>query len=102
MAESFMGRADGAGIDLLMDVPLQVSVELGRRRMLVAEVLKLGPGSVVELAKASGEPLDIYVNDRLVARGEAVMIGERYGVRITEIEPAGDRVRGISGEEGLR
>ena len=76
---------DGAGIELLLDVPLQVSVELGRRKMTVAEVLKLGAGSVVELSKASGEALDVYVNDRLVARGEAVMVGERYGVRISEI-----------------
>jgi flagellar motor switch protein FliN/FliY len=76
---------EGAGIELLLDVPLQVSVELGRRRMTVAEVLQLGTGSVVELSKASGEPLDVYVNDRLVARGEAVMVGERYGVRISEI-----------------
>ena len=83
---------DNSGIDLLLDVPLQISVELGRRQMPVSEVLKLGPGSIVELSKASGEALDIYVNDRLVARGEAVMVGERYGVRISEIHVARDRM----------
>jgi flagellar motor switch protein FliN/FliY len=76
---------DGPGIDLLLDVSLEVSVELGRRRMTIADVLNLGAGSVVELSKPSGEALDIFVNDRLVARGEAVMVGERYGVRLTEV-----------------
>lgn len=77
--------ADVHNIDLLLDVPLRLSVELGRKQMTVAEVLKLGAGSVVELSKASGGPLDVYVNDRLVARGEAVMVGERYGIRLTEV-----------------
>lgn len=77
-------QQDGS-IDLLLDVPLEISVELGRRRMALADVLKLGAGSVVELSKPSGEALDIFVNDRLVARGEAVTVGERYGVRVTEI-----------------
>jgi flagellar motor switch protein FliN/FliY len=80
-------------MDLLLDIPLQLSVELGRRRMPISEVLQLGPGSIVELSKAAGEPLDIYVNDRLVARGEAVMVGERYGVRITEVHTGNDRVK---------
>lgn len=76
------------GIDSLgfvMDVPVEVTVELGRRRVRIGEVLRLGPGSVLELSKANGEPLDIYVNDRLIARGEAVVVGERYGVRLTEV-----------------
>ena len=75
----------GSSIDLLLDVPLEISVQLGRRSMTVADVLKLGAGSVVELSKSSGEALDIFVNDRLVARGEAMTVGERYGVRITEV-----------------
>ena len=69
----------------LRQVPVQITVELGRRRMRIAEVLALGPGSVIELSTAAGEPLDIRVNDRLVARGEAVSIGDSYGVRITEV-----------------
>lgn len=68
-----------------MDVPVELTIELGRKSMKIAEVLRLGPGSVLELDKVSGEPLDIYVNNRLIARGEAVVIGERYGVRLTEV-----------------
>lgn len=78
----------GRGIDALgfvMDVPVEVTVELGRRRVRIGEVLRLGPGSVLELSKSNGEPLDIYINDRLIARGEAVVVGERYGVRLTEV-----------------
>lgn len=76
------------GIDSLgfvMDVPVELRVEIGRRTMRIAEILRLGPGSILELSKANGEPLDVYVNDRLVAQGEAVVVGERYGVRITEV-----------------
>lgn len=86
MNDAREGRTmDAGGLELLLDVPLQLSVELGRRRMTVAEVLELGAGSVIELSKSSGEALDVYVNDRLVARGEAVVVGERYGIRIREI-----------------
>ena len=86
-------KDENTPMDLLLDIPLQLSVELGRRRMPIAEVLRLGPGSVVELSKAAGEALDIYVNGRLVAKGEAVMVGERYGVRITEIQNINERAR---------
>jgi flagellar motor switch protein FliN/FliY len=72
-------------IDLLMDVSMRVSVELGRSRLTVEEVLQLGPGSVVELDKLAGEPVDILVNERLVARGEVVVVDENFGVRVTEI-----------------
>ena len=72
-------------LGFVMDVPVEVTVELGRRRVRIGEVLRLGPGSVLELSKSNGEPLDIYVNDRLIARGEAVVVGERYGVRLTEV-----------------
>jgi flagellar motor switch protein FliN/FliY len=68
-----------------MDVPVELSVEIGRRVMKLGEILKLGPDSVLELDKLSGEPLDIYANKKLVARGEAVVIGERYGVRLKEV-----------------
>ncbi|MFO7180063.1 MAG: flagellar motor switch protein FliN [Pseudomonadota bacterium] len=76
------------GIDALsfvMDVPVEITVELGRKSLKIADVLRLGPGSVVELGKDNGEPLDLYVNNRLVARGEAVVVGERYGIRLTEV-----------------
>lgn len=72
-------------IDVLMDVSMRVSVELGRSSLTVEEVLELGPGSVVELNKLAGEPVDILVNDRLIARGEVVVVDENFGVRITEI-----------------
>ena len=76
------------GVDSLgfvMDVPVSVTVELGRRSVKISDILRLGPGSVLELDKANGEPLDLYVNDRLIARGEAVIVGERYGIRLTEV-----------------
>lgn len=78
-------RPMAGGMNFVFDVPVEVTIELGRRSMKIADVLKLGPGSILELDKVSGEPLDIYVNNRLIARGEAVVIGERYGVRLTEV-----------------
>jgi flagellar motor switch protein FliN/FliY len=88
------------GIDSLgfvMDVPVEVTIELGRRRVRIGEVLRLGPGSVLELDKPNGEPLDLYVNNRLIARGEAVVVGERYGIRLTEVVISDESRRG-SGE----
>jgi flagellar motor switch protein FliN/FliY len=72
-------------LGFVMDVPVELTVELGRKNVRIADVLRLGPGSVLELTKANGEPLDIFVNNRLVARGEAVVVGERYGIRLTEV-----------------
>ena len=72
--------------NLLSDVPLRLTVELGRVTMSLREVVdRLGPGSVISLSKLTGEKLDVLINDRLVARGEAVAVGDRYGIRITEI-----------------
>lgn len=89
------GRNDSTSKSLealgfVMDVPVELTVEIGRKNLKIADVLRLGPGSVVELTKDNGEPLDVYVNNRLVARGEAVVVGERYGVRLTEVL-VGDR-----------
>jgi flagellar motor switch protein FliN/FliY len=72
-------------MSLLKDVEVELALEIGRRRMRIADVLKLGPGQMVELDKQAGEPLELLVNGRLVGRGEAVVVGERYGIRITEI-----------------
>jgi flagellar motor switch protein FliN/FliY len=85
--------AEGGTMFLLRDVQVEITLEIGRRRMRIAEVLKLAPGQTLELAKAAGEPLDIFVNGKLLGRGEAVVVGDRYGVRITEIVSAidGDR-----------
>lgn len=72
-------------IDLLQDVPLPVTVELGRTTMVVRDILALGPGSIIELDRAAGEVVDVVVNGKLIARGEVVVIDENFGVRITEI-----------------
>jgi flagellar motor switch protein FliN/FliY len=72
-------------LDLLMNVPLHVTAELGKCKMAVADVLKLGTGSVIELDRLAGGPVDLLVNDKLVARGEVVAIDENFGVRITEL-----------------
>ncbi|MBP2628626.1 MAG: CheC, phosphatase, inhibitor of methylation / FliN fusion protein [Firmicutes bacterium] len=72
-------------INLIMDVPLQVTVELGRTRKLIRDILELAPGSVIELDKLAGEPVDILVNSKLIAKGEVVVIDDNFGVRITEI-----------------
>jgi flagellar motor switch protein FliN/FliY len=76
---------DAPNLDLLMNVSLGVSAELGRCTMRVSDVLKLGAGSIVELDRAAGAPIDVLVNDRLVARGEVVAVDDRYGVRLTEV-----------------
>lgn len=78
---------DGSGgeIDLLSDVNLNVKIELGRTRMLVEDVLKLGDGAVVELDKLAGDPVDVYVNDRLIAKGEVLVLNDNFCVRINEI-----------------
>lgn len=80
-------------IDRVLDVTVELTVELGRRRIRIGEVVGLGPGSVVEFPKAADEPLDIRVNDQLVAKGEAVVIDGRYGVRVTEVVSPNERLR---------
>lgn len=72
-------------IDFILDIPLRVTVELGRTKMSIRDILQLGQGSVVELAKFAGEPLEVLVNDRLIARGEVVVVNEKFGVRLTDI-----------------
>lgn len=88
-------RTDGTKheLDFILDIPLDVSAELGRTRLLINELLQLGQGSVVELNKLAGEPLEIYVNGKLVARGEAVVINEKFGVRLTDIISPIERVK---------
>ena len=88
-------RADSGKreLDFILDIPLDVSAELGRTRLLINELLQLGQGSVVELNKLAGEPLEIFVNGKLVARGEAVVINEKFGVRLTDIISPIERVK---------
>lgn len=83
---------NGRGIDLLLDIPLQVSVEVGRSRILVHDLLQLQEGSLIELDKLAGEPLDLYVNARLIARGEAVVINDKFGLRLTEVVSPAERI----------
>lgn len=88
------GRLDGpARLDLILDVTLPVTVELGRARLMVQDILKLAPGSVIELDKAAGEPVDLLINDRPIARGEVVVIDENFGIRLTSIVTASERIR---------
>ncbi|MGV3613902.1 MAG: flagellar motor switch protein FliN [Fimbriimonas sp.] len=92
------GGVDTKGLDILMDVPLEISVELGRVKMLVRDIVELTTGSIVEIDKAAGEPVDVMVNGRLVARGEVVVIEDNFGVRITEILNPNERLSGRLGE----
>lgn len=82
-------------IDFIADVPLQVTVELGRTRKLIRDILELVPGSVVELDKLAGEPVDILVNGRLIAKGEVVVIDENFGVRVTNIVQPAERMKNV-------
>lgn len=98
-SSSFSGDAnnvDENGLAIVMDIPLEVSVELGRVRMQVKDVVELGAGSIVEIDKAAGEPVDVLVNNRLVARGEVVVIDDNFGVRITEILSIQDRLQKLN------
>ena len=79
-------------LTLIMDIPLRVAVELGRTKMVVNDLLNLGQGSVIELNKLAGEPMEVLVNDKLVARGEAVVVNEKFGVRLTDIISPTERV----------
>jgi flagellar motor switch protein FliN/FliY len=79
-------------LDFILDIPLTLTAELGRSKMLISELLQLGQGSVLELSKLAGEPMDIYVNQRLIARGEVVVVNEKFGVRLTDIVSPAERV----------
>lgn len=79
-------------LQMILDIPLRVTVELGRTKMPVSELLNLGQGSVIELNKLAGEPMEVFVNDKLIARGEAVVVNEKFGVRLTDIISTRERV----------
>lgn len=80
-----IGKTDFSKLKMILDVPLKVSVELGRTKMLVNDLLQLGQGSVIELDKIAGEPMEILINDKLVAMGEVVVVNEKFGVRLTDV-----------------
>ncbi len=79
-------------LDRILDIPLVLSAQLGNTRMLIKDLLQLGPGSIVELDKLAGEPLEVLVNERLVARGEVVMVNEKFGIRLTDVISPTERV----------
>lgn len=94
-----LGNRDGSkgalDLDFILEIPLKVSAELGRSRMLVSELLSLGTGSVIELDKAAGEPVDVFVNNRLIARGEVVVTNEKFGVRLTDVVSHTERINNL-------
>ncbi|TAJ08717.1 MAG: flagellar motor switch protein FliN [Nitrospirae bacterium] len=95
-AEPRGGTATANGIDFILDIPMQVSVQLGSTRMLVRELLQLGQGSVIELDKLAGEPMEVLVNNKLVARGEVVVVNEKFGIRLTDVVSATERIQQLA------
>lgn len=94
--QNFVDDVKDRNLQMILDIPLKVSVELGRTRMPVKELINLAQGSVVELNKLAGEPLEVYVNDKLIARGEAVVVNEKFGVRLTDIISQTERVEQLT------
>jgi flagellar motor switch protein FliN/FliY len=90
-----MAEPPPQNFDLLLDIPLEVTVEIGRTRLAIRELLELGPGSVVELAKLAGEHLDVLINGKPIARGEAVLVNDRFGVRLTDVISPSERITGL-------
>jgi flagellar motor switch protein FliN/FliY len=86
------GQSTVQSLDFILDIPLKVSVELGRTRLPIRDILQLSQGSVVELSKFAGEPLEVLVNDRLIARGEVVVVNEKFGIRLTDIISPVERI----------
>lgn len=85
--------SDGSpNLGMIMDIPLKLTAELGRTKIIVSELLNLGQGSVLELNKLAGEPMEIYVNDKLIAKGEAVVVNDKFGVRLTDVISPKERV----------
>jgi len=89
------GAGSSVNMEFLLDIPLEVSVELGRTKMLINDMLKLGQGSVIELSKLAGESLEILANQKPIARGEVVVVNEKYGVRLTEVISPMERLEGL-------
>ena len=86
-------KGNSSSMELLLDIPLEITAELGRTRMIINDLLQLGQGSVIELNKLAGEPLEILVNQRLIARGEVVVVNEKFGIRLTDIISPLERVK---------
>lgn len=86
-------------LDFILDIPLELSVELGKTKMLVNDLLQLAQGSIIELNKLAGEPLEVYINRKLIARGEVVVVNEKFGVRLTDVITPIDRVKSLTAED---
>nr|NJM03142.1 flagellar motor switch protein FliN [Desulfobacula sp.] len=86
-------------LDFILDIPLELSVELGKAKLLVNDLLQLGQGSIIELNKLAGEPLEVYINRKLIARGEVVVVNEKFGVRLTDVITPIDRVKSLAAAE---
>lgn len=86
---------EAKNLEFILDIPLQLTVELGRTKLLVKDILQLNQGAVVELSKLAGEPLDVFVNSKLVARGEAVVINDKFGIRLVDIVSPNERVEKV-------
>ena len=82
----------GRGLQFLYDVPLQISVEVGRCKILLKDLLEMGTGQIIELDKSADEPLDLYVNSRLIAKGKPVLVGDKFGIKLTDVVSASDRI----------
>lgn len=93
--ENGSGQNEKYDLDLILDIPLDISVELGKAKIPVNELLQLGQGSILELTKPVGEPLDIYVNNKLVAKGEVVILDDKFGIRVADIINPVDRVKSL-------
>jgi flagellar motor switch protein FliN/FliY len=84
---------ESPNLDFVLDIPLEISVELGRAKMLISDLLQLGQGSVIELNKLAGEPVEIFVNQKLIARGEVVVVNDKFGIKMTDILSPMERVK---------
>ncbi len=93
---SHVSTAKDRNLQMILDIPLRVTVELGRTKMPVSDLLNLTQGSVIELNKLAGEPMEVLVNDKLIARGEAVVVNEKFGVRLTDIISPSERVEQLN------
>jgi flagellar motor switch protein FliN/FliY len=87
------GGAREVNLDVILDVPVTLSMEVGRTRIPIRNLLQLNQGSVVELERAAGEPLDVFVNGTLIAHGEVVVVNEKFGIRLTDVVSPADRIR---------
>lgn len=95
-ADENLEEVQDRNLNLILDIPLKVTVELGRTKMPVRDLLQLGQGKVIELSKLAGEPLEVLVNDKLIAKGEAVVVNEKFGVRLLDIISPKDRVEQLT------